>query len=129
MDALLAQIFQQYASEPTRGDSILDLVLSNVIDFASKVVFEPPIPSSVNKKYEMFLGILHHAVDMFVPVRRISVSKIYLPSYLQNMYDHWRCLFHATKRSQSANDWDKFHRFSLKFDHLLYKYKHMEKDS
>ncbi|KAK6009741.1 hypothetical protein OSTOST_25302, partial [Ostertagia ostertagi] len=83
--------------------------------------------NSVNEKYEMFLCILHHAIELFVPVKRVCAHRAYLPAYLQRMHRRYS-LFFVARGSQSESDWEKFHDYSCKFDRALRKYNmHVEK--
>ncbi|KAK6009730.1 hypothetical protein OSTOST_25314, partial [Ostertagia ostertagi] len=81
--------------------------------------------STVDEKYLMFLTILKHAIQLYVPWAYVFPSRPNLPSYLQNMMDHKECLLQYAKRS---GDWTEFRAFSQKFSEKLCKYnKSMEK--
>lgn len=68
--------------------------------------------SSVNDKYSMFLAILNHTIDMFVPCAYTNLDKSQLPLHLRNMLSHKKCLFNHAKLS---GDWTGYHRFSKLF--------------
>ncbi|KAK6045341.1 hypothetical protein COOONC_17154, partial [Cooperia oncophora] len=67
---------------------------------------------SGTKKYNMFLSILNHSIDIFVPWVYVYPTKPNLPYYLQNMLDHKECLLRYAKLS---GDWNEFNTFSKKF--------------
>ncbi|KIH56991.1 kelch repeat protein [Ancylostoma duodenale] len=62
---------------------------------------------SVNEKYNMFIDILHHAVDLFVPRVYVYPHKINLPPYLRKMLEHKECL-HAY--AKATGDWQTLQR-------------------
>ncbi|EYC44413.1 hypothetical protein Y032_0462g1896 [Ancylostoma ceylanicum] len=41
---------------------------------------------TVNEKYELFIAVLSHCIELFVPLRRVPVSKSYLPQHLSYLY-------------------------------------------
>ncbi|KAK6045707.1 endonuclease/exonuclease/phosphatase family protein, partial [Cooperia oncophora] len=81
---------------------------------------------TVEEKYMMFLSILNHSMDTFVPWVYVYPSKPNLPPYLQNMLDHKECLLRYAKLT---GDWNEYNTFSKKFTERLLKYnKNVEKN-
>ncbi|EYB81592.1 hypothetical protein Y032_0378g284 [Ancylostoma ceylanicum] len=77
---------------------------------------------TVNEKYEMFLSILKHSIELFVPVERVLLNQPNLPSYLNSLYRiRSRAWEHANK-DNTPELWEKFHLFDRKFHRKLYKY-------
>lgn len=44
--------------------------------------------SSVNEMYEIFVAVLHHCTDQFVPLRNIGDEDKYIPLYIRRMIEH-----------------------------------------
>ncbi|KAK6017221.1 hypothetical protein OSTOST_17290, partial [Ostertagia ostertagi] len=139
----------QKVSFPTRHNSVLDLLLCNDRSLIRDVRKSPPLDfknanfnamraylrnidwfgsfntvSGVNEKYDMFVSILHHAMDMFIPYRLSPQrSKLILPGYLTSMEKARERLWNKAVFSQSSVDWAAFQAFNRKWTTKLAKYK------
>ncbi|KAK6025729.1 hypothetical protein OSTOST_08367, partial [Ostertagia ostertagi] len=80
--------------------------------------------SGVNEKYDMFVSILHHAMDMFIPYQLMpQSSKLILPGYLTSMVKTRERLWNKAVFTQSSVDWAVFQSFNKKWTAKLAKYK------
>lgn len=77
---------------------------------------------TVDSKFEMFLDILYHAIELFIPWGKVVATRATLPDYLQRMLDHRSCLFNTAYRSNLSSDWEAFKKFSEIFAKKLNKY-------
>ena len=76
--------------------------------------------TNVNDKYELFLSILHAAIETHVPWKLVSSMKsLHLPQYLQNMLMQRECLFHEAKRT---DNWAAYKAYTEVFARKLKKY-------
>lgn len=74
----------------------------------------------VNSKYELFLMVLQKAIDIFIPIKRVSSDSVaHLPAYLSSMVNHRECLFHEAKRT---DNWETFDKYNAEFDNKLRKF-------
>ncbi|KAK6017932.1 hypothetical protein OSTOST_16537, partial [Ostertagia ostertagi] len=74
---------------------------------------------SVNDKYEMFLTILNHAIELFVPLKTQKTSGDPLPQYLIS----------KAIASGNSEDWHEYKKISSIFERKLYKFRsHIEKN-
>ncbi|EYC25537.1 hypothetical protein Y032_0011g1263 [Ancylostoma ceylanicum] len=79
----------------------------------------------IDEKYRMFLSILQHAIDMFVPQTLVHPTRSFLPPHLQNVLRHKEYLTNYAKQS---GDWSSYRTFSALFNNELDKFnRNMEK--
>lgn len=78
--------------------------------------------SNVDQLYETFLAILHHAIDMYVPMRKTGDDAKGFPEYLIRM--NRRCVFQWKKACASGRkeDWALYEALSSKANKALYRY-------
>ncbi|EYC26747.1 hypothetical protein Y032_0010g946 [Ancylostoma ceylanicum] len=78
--------------------------------------------NTVNEMYETFLAILHHVIELFVPIRKVKLAQLSLPKYLQRMLNHRTLLWKNAVLKQDANSWDKFKEANLRTEKAMNRY-------
>ncbi|KAK6025387.1 hypothetical protein OSTOST_08717, partial [Ostertagia ostertagi] len=76
----------------------------------------------VDAKYEIFLAVLHHAMDLFIPYKRHSRPVSKLPPYLSSMSRRRDHLWNSAIDSQSSADWQRYQLFDKRYTNKLNKY-------
>lgn len=83
---------------------------------------------TVDGKYELFLAVLHHTIDMFVPTIKASVYRQRLPSHLRNLASKRATAWDTANSTGKSEDWLCFRHLSNIFEKRLWKYNsNMEK--
>lgn len=78
--------------------------------------------STVNEMYEIFLAVLHHTIELFVPIRKVVPIQLGLPHYLRNKL---KKRAQAWELAVSMNDhvtWDKFKEVNVRTEKAINKY-------
>ena len=70
---------------------------------------------SIDQMYEMFIAILNHTIEMFVPMRMVVANRTNLPSYLRNMSMYRDGLWERAHCSTNNNLWQEYTDYTLKF--------------
>lgn len=78
--------------------------------------------TSVDEKYELFIAILNHTIQMFVPVRKIPDNRCNLTRHLRNLFRLRSNAWFNAKASDLAVDWAKFKALNQKFSRGLKKF-------
>ena len=163
---------KQFVREPTRQNSVLDLIFSNDDKFIQQckvvapigtsdhnsVLFELTIEHTVepsvyvksfgsadfekirsylsninwmgsfssvktlNEMYELFLTILNHTIDIFVPLKLVRPSASNLPDHLQNLSAYREALWQRAQSIDTPSLWDEYSVCTAKFVKALNKY-------
>ncbi|KAK6008895.1 formate--tetrahydrofolate ligase, partial [Ostertagia ostertagi] len=83
---------------------------------------------TINEKYELFLGILHHTIDVFVPVKMRKTSEMELPPHLVRLNRKKSIAWNKALSGGNPGDWEKYKMLRSAFDKKLTKfYGHIEK--
>lgn len=94
--------------------------LSNVDWFGSLSMAD-----SISDKYELFLAILQHSIELFVPYVGVPLGKTRLPGYLVSLHKRkslaWAAA-NANDDSERSEHWAKFREINKKFEDKLRKY-------
>lgn len=75
--------------------------------------------NNIDEIYEMFLAILHHAMELFIPIVHRTSTKFKLPSYLRKMSTHLDQLWGLATKSNSTTDWANFKALSAVYNKKL----------
>ena len=83
---------------------------------------------TVNEMYELFLAVLRHTIEMFVPLRKVKTAHLSLPEYLRKKMSY---RFRIWKQAVLKNDpisWSKYKDVNFKTGKAINKYQaHLEK--
>ncbi|EYC13222.1 hypothetical protein Y032_0044g1043 [Ancylostoma ceylanicum] len=110
-------------AEPTpvyvRSFSKCDYSLVN--DYLSRIMWRASFDSvsSVDEKYEMFISIIQHTIELFVPWVPVLPTKFNLPVHLKKMLEHKEKLFHY---ATTSGYWQGYNKFNQLFTSRLNKY-------
>ncbi|KAK6030367.1 hypothetical protein OSTOST_03505, partial [Ostertagia ostertagi] len=78
--------------------------------------------ATVSDKYELFIFILHHVIQLFVPVARLPLQKTRLPPHLRSLHDRKYIAWQLAVASGSVEDWTSYRRIDAIFARRLRKY-------
>lgn len=83
--------------------------------------------NSVNEMYEMFLFILHHVMDLFIPMKEIKSKARRLPAHLERMVLRRGRLWEVAIKDDCSRAWDSYKVFNAKVEKAISKYNaHLE---
>ncbi|KAK6040808.1 hypothetical protein COOONC_21686, partial [Cooperia oncophora] len=78
---------------------------------------------SVNDKYELFLTILHHTIELFVPLKPAkSKGTLRLPSYLERLSKRKNDAWNIAIGGDDVNAWDNYRKLRRLLDKKLKKF-------
>ena len=81
--------------------------------------------TGVNAKYELFLAVLNHCIELFVPMMKTPLRRARLPLYLQSLFkkksDAWS-VANACTSSNSSDLWNRFRTINDRFEKKLRKF-------
>ncbi|XGW28756.1 hypothetical protein V3C99_008503 [Haemonchus contortus] len=77
---------------------------------------------TIDEKYELFLSVLHDAVDRYVPLRRASCTRYRFPSYLDRMVRRRCQLWASAVADDSVLSWEAYKVFDKKVRKAIVKY-------
>ncbi|KAK6026212.1 hypothetical protein OSTOST_07868, partial [Ostertagia ostertagi] len=75
-----------------------------------------------NEMYELFIFVLNHCIQLFVPVRKVSLSIKNLPAHLYTLFVNKTIAYKKAMRSNNEQDWKGYQEMSTKFEKRLFKY-------
>ncbi|WKY11188.1 hypothetical protein Q1695_003048 [Nippostrongylus brasiliensis] len=79
--------------------------------------------NTVNEQYEAFLAILHHVIDLFVPLKKTKPMELRFPNYLKRMNSHRSFLWDkASFSSMDSKEWADYKTSNAKVGKALYRY-------
>ncbi|KAK6015335.1 endonuclease/exonuclease/phosphatase family protein, partial [Ostertagia ostertagi] len=78
---------------------------------------------TVNDKYEIFLAILHHAIELFVPLKAQKTSVDQLPQHLIRYSRKKNLAWNKAVASDNPENWDKYKKISAIFEKRVNKFR------
>lgn len=77
---------------------------------------------TANEQHEAFLAVLHHVIDLYVPMREINPGNLKIPNYLERMNRHRSLLWDKASKSMDSNAWTDYVAFNRKVDKAFSRY-------
>ncbi|EYB81617.1 hypothetical protein Y032_0378g294 [Ancylostoma ceylanicum] len=77
---------------------------------------------TVNDMYELFIAILHHVIDEFIPLSEVPANQMKLPSHLKALATRRAAAWDQASRTGSPTSWNTFRKLNRKFECRLKKY-------
>ena len=77
---------------------------------------------SVNDKYELFISVLRHCIDVMVPTIKVPLLSPNLPFYLRSLAHKRTLAWESAVSTSSDADWELFSRLNKAFEKKLWKY-------
>ncbi|KAK6054994.1 hypothetical protein COOONC_07501 [Cooperia oncophora] len=91
----------------------------------SKIVFTVDTP---NEKYELFLAVIHHTIELFVPLKPQKTTGVQLPLHLIRCNRKKNSAWAKAVSSDNQADWDEYNKLRTTFEKRLSKfYNHVER--
>ncbi|EYB82716.1 hypothetical protein Y032_0352g3250 [Ancylostoma ceylanicum] len=76
---------------------------------------------TVDQKYETFIAVLHHVIDLFVPLVKVPPLKYRLPPYLKSLFLKRQQAWCTAKSTGKVEDWVTFRTLTSVFQKKLWK--------
>lgn len=77
---------------------------------------------TVDEKYELFITILSHCMELFVPIRRVPIHHAHLPQYLNSLLQKRSLAWDRARKYDTEVHWKAYKRLDHKFSRNLFKY-------
>ncbi|KAK6010739.1 hypothetical protein OSTOST_24207, partial [Ostertagia ostertagi] len=71
---------------------------------------------TVNEKYELFLAILHHTIELFVPLKPCKATDVQLPQHIVRWNRKKNLAWYKAVASGSPKDWDDYRNLRVAFE-------------